>query len=72
MAGGPSQIDLFDHKPATQAMFDQDLPDSIRMGQRVTNMTAQQARFPIAPSVFQFAKHGQSGAYLSELLRLGR
>ena len=68
MAGGPSQIDLFDHKPATQTMFDKDLPDSIRMGQRVTNMTARQTRFPIAPSTFEFAKHGQSGTDVSELL----
>ncbi len=68
MAGGPSQIDLFDHKPKTTALFDKDLPDSIRMGQRVTNMTAGQSRFPIAPSVFQFQKHGQSGIDVSELL----
>lgn len=68
MAGGPSQMDLFDNKPATQALFDKDLPDSIRMGQRVTNMTARQTRFPVAPSVFKFRKHGKSGTEVSELL----
>ncbi|SMP51054.1 Protein of unknown function [Neorhodopirellula lusitana] len=68
MAGGPSQIDLFDPKPVTLGMFDKDLPSSIRNGQRVTNMTAGQSRFPIAPSIFRFSKHGQSGAEVSELL----
>ncbi|MFT5128829.1 MAG: hypothetical protein ACI8W8_002448 [Rhodothermales bacterium] len=68
MAGGPSQIDLFDPKPKLQAMFDQDLPASVRQGQRVTNMTARQSRFPIAPSVFGFNKHGQAGTEISELL----
>jgi len=68
MAGGPSQIDLFDHKPGMQKMFDHDLPDSIRKGQRVTNMTAGQKRFPIAPSRFSFKRYGQSGMEVSELL----
>lgn len=68
MAGGPSQIDLFDYKPKLHSLFDQDLPDSVRMGQRVTNMTARQKRFPVAPSRFQFAQHGQSGLEVSELL----
>ena len=68
MAGGPSQIDLFDHKPAIEDLFDKDLPASIRMGQRVTNMTAGQQRFPIAPSIFEFARHGESGTMISELL----
>ncbi len=68
MNGGPSQMDLFDYKPAMGAMFDKDLPDSIRMGQRLTTMTSGQSRFPIAPSKFKFARHGQSGAWVSELL----
>ncbi len=68
MNGGPSQMDLFDYKPAMGAMFDKDLPDSIRMGQRLTTMTSGQSRFPIAPSKYQFAQHGQSGAWVSELL----
>ena len=68
MAGGPSQIDTFDYKPAMPEYFDRDLPDSIRMGQRVTNMTAHQTRFPIAPTVFNFEHHGQNGTWVSELL----
>ncbi|MDF1787610.1 MAG: DUF1501 domain-containing protein, partial [Verrucomicrobiales bacterium] len=67
-SGGPSQMDLFDPKPRMQAMFDQDLPDSVRRGQRVTTMTSRQDRFPIAPSMFDFAQHGTSGAWLSELV----
>jgi len=67
-SGGPSQMDLFDPKPQLAALFDKDLPDSIRMGQRITGMTSGQARLPIAPSIFKFAKHGQSGQSLSELL----
>jgi hypothetical protein len=68
MVGGPSQMDLFDYKPAMQAMYDKDLPDSIRMGQRLTTMTSGQARFPIAPSKYKFQKYGQSGMWVSELL----
>src|SRR5262249_10100029 len=49
MNGGPAQMDLFDYKPAMTAMFDKDLPDSVRMGQRLTTMTSGQARFPVAP-----------------------
>src|SRR4051794_19407940 len=52
MNGGPSQMDLFDHKPRMREFFDKDLPDSIRRGQRLTTMTSGQARFPIAPSKF--------------------
>lgn len=68
MAGGPSQIDMFDNKPLMQKMYNKDLPASIRQGQRVTNMTAKQSRFPIAPSIYKFKKHGQSGMEISELL----
>jgi hypothetical protein len=67
-SGGPSQIDLFDYKPGLEAHGGEDLPDSVRMGQRLTGMTASQKSFPIAPSMFKFARHGQSGAWLSELL----
>jgi hypothetical protein len=67
-AGAPSQVDLFDYKPGLAEQFDKDLPDSIRNGQRLTGMTAGQKRFPIAPSVFKFQQHGQSGTWLSELL----
>jgi len=51
-----------------QNLFDAELPDSIRMGQRITTMTSGQKRFPVAPSIFRFRQHGQSGALLSELL----
>lgn len=68
MNGGPSQMDLFDYKPAMDGLFDKDLPDSIRMGQRLTTMTSGQKRFPIAPSIYKFKRHGQSGTWMSELL----
>jgi len=68
MAGAPSQIETFDYKPGLDKLFDQDLPDSIRQGQRVTAMTKNQTRFPVVPSVYNFAQHGQSGAWVSELL----
>jgi hypothetical protein len=67
-SGAPSQIDLFDPKPAIKDRFKEELPDSIRMGQRLTGMTAGQGSFPLAPTIFRFAQHGQSGAWLSELL----
>jgi hypothetical protein len=67
-SGGPSHLDLFDYKPQLAGQFDKDLPDSVRMGQRITGMTSGQKRLPVAPSVFKFAQHGQSGAWLSELL----
>src|SRR5439155_8616786 len=67
-SGAPSQMDLFDHKPALREMRGQDLPDSIRRGQRLTAMTATQDRFPVAPSIYRFARHGRSGAWISELL----
>ncbi len=68
MVGAPSQMDLFDYKPNIQKYFDKDLPDSVRMGQRLTTMTSGQKRFPIAPTIYQFQQHGQTGAWVSELL----
>jgi len=68
MAGAPSQIDLLDYKPKMEELFDTDLPETIRQGQRLTTMTSGQARFPVAPSKYAFAQHGQSGAWVSELL----
>ncbi|MEM1444287.1 MAG: DUF1501 domain-containing protein [Verrucomicrobiota bacterium] len=68
MSGAPSQLDTFDYKPGLREKFDVDLPDSIRGDQRLTAMTASQARFPIAPSVFNFEKHGNCGRMVSELL----
>ena len=68
MVGAPPQLDLLDYKPQMEKMFDKDLPESIRQGQRLTTMTSGQSRFPIAPSVFKFQQYGQSGAWISELL----
>jgi hypothetical protein len=68
MVGGPSQMDLFDYKPKMQEYFDKDLPDSVRMGQRLTTMTSGQARFPIAPSKYKFQQYGQCGMWISEML----
>jgi len=67
-SGAPSQIDLYDYKPKLQQWATQDLPDSVRAGQRLTGMTAAQEHFPIAPSVFDFKQYGDSGAWISELL----
>ncbi len=68
MSGAPSQMDMFDYKPKMTELFDKDLPESIRNGQRLTTMTSGQNRFPIAPSIYDFQKHGKSGAWVSELL----
>jgi hypothetical protein len=68
MSGGPSQLDLFDHKPKLNELNGQDLPASVRMGQRLTGMTGHQATLPMAGSIFKFAKHGKSGATISELM----
>ena len=67
-SGAPSQLDLFDYKPGLNDYFDKDLPDSIRQGQRLTTMTSGQERFPIAPTRYQFKQHGNSGAWISELM----
>ncbi|MBY0456431.1 MAG: DUF1501 domain-containing protein, partial [Gemmataceae bacterium] len=68
MSGGPSQLDLFDLKPKLNELNGQDLPESVRGGQRVTGMTAHQATLPMAGSIFKFAKHGKCEAPVSELL----
>lgn len=66
--GAPSQLDLFDYKPMLQQMQGKDLPASIRMGQRLTGMTAQQEHFPLAGTAFNFGEYGQARAHISELL----
>lgn len=66
--GGPSQLETFDYKPTLEKLHNQELPDSIRMGQRLTAMSATQASFPCVASMFKFAQHGQSRAWVSELL----
>ena len=60
--GAPSQLDLFDYKPKLEEMFGQDLPASIRMGQRLTGMTANQTKFPLAASAFKFEQYGKARA----------
>ncbi|MBZ2183470.1 MAG: DUF1501 domain-containing protein [Bryobacter sp.] len=68
MSGGPSQLDLFDPKPQLKKHQGQDLPGSIRMGQRITGMTSGQSTLPVASSLFSFAKQGQSGMEMSEII----
>jgi len=68
MSGGPSQHDLFDHKPLLNEMNGRDLPASVRMGQRLTGMSGNQATLPLAGSLFKFARHGKCGATVSELM----
>ncbi|HSI13461.1 MAG TPA: DUF1501 domain-containing protein [Chthoniobacter sp.] len=67
-SGAPSQMDLFDPKPELAKRRGEDLPDSIRKGQRLTTMTSGQKKFPVAPTIFNYAPHGQSGMVMSELL----
>jgi hypothetical protein len=66
--GAPSQLDLFDYKPLLNKMQGEDLPTSVRNGQRLTGMTADQKKFPLAGTVFQFGQYGQARAWISELL----
>ncbi|AMV39091.1 DUF1501 domain-containing protein [Planctomyces sp. SH-PL62] len=68
MSGGPSQLDLFDYKPLLNQMNGRDLPESVRQGQRLTGMSSNQAALPLAGSLFGFSRHGDSGAWISELL----
>jgi hypothetical protein len=68
MHGGPSQLDLFDHKPGLRALHGKELPDSVRGTQRLTGMTSGQKNFPVTSSIFNFAQHGKTGAWVSELL----
>jgi hypothetical protein len=68
MSGGPSHIDLFDYKPKLRELHGSELPATIRMGQRVTGMTAGQKSFPCVAPMFKFSQHGQCGAWISELL----
>ena len=67
-SGGPSQLDTFDYKPGLAKHRGIDLPDSIRMGQRITGMTSGQSTLPVAPSIFSFQRYGQTGTWVSELL----
>ena len=67
-SGGPSQMETFDYKPRLKEFQGTDLPESVRMGQRLTSMSATQSAFPIVPSKYSFAQYGKSGAWASELL----
>jgi len=67
-SGGPSQIDLFDHKPMLERLHGKDLPQSVRKGQRLTSMTASQQSFPLVRSTATFKERGKSGAWVSDLL----
>ncbi|MFT5284267.1 MAG: hypothetical protein ACI8TQ_000423 [Planctomycetota bacterium] len=70
MEGAPSQLDLFDYKPGLRERFNEELPESIRQGQRLTGMTSGQTNFPVAPSIFKFNRYSnqQDGVWLSELI----
>lgn len=68
MSGGPSQIDLLDHKPLLNQRHGEELPDSVRGGQRLTGMSGNQSSIPMVGSPFKFVQHGNSGAWVSELL----
>ena len=67
-SGGPSHIDLFDYKPSLHQIHGKELPESIRQGQRLTTMTSGQSSFPCVAPMFEFARHGQHGTWVSELL----
>jgi hypothetical protein len=68
MAGGPSQFETFDYKPKLRDLFGTELPDSIRKGQRLTGMSANQSSLPVVPSLYDFKQHGKTGTWVSELL----
>lgn len=68
MSGGPSQLETFDYKPLLNERNGEQLPDSVRKGQRLTGMSGNQSSLPLAGSIFKFAQHGKNGAWLSELL----
>lgn len=67
-SGGPSQIELFDYKPALEKWHGKEIPDSIRSTQRNSGMVANQSTFPLVKSIYDFQQHGRSGAWISELL----
>src|SRR6187549_371358 len=68
MAGGPSQMETFDYKPILRARNGEQLPDSVRQGQRLTGMSGNQSSLPLAGSLFEFAQHGAAGTWVSSLL----
>ena len=68
MAGGPSQLETFDYKPKLRDLYGSELPSSIRNGQRLTGMSANQSSLPIIPSIYDFKQHGKSKTWVSDLL----
>src|SRR5437667_1254112 len=68
MAGGPSQMELLDYKPSLDKLHETELPDSIRMGQRITTMTSGQKSLPVVKSIYKFKQYGRSATWISELL----
>ncbi|MCB1078582.1 MAG: DUF1501 domain-containing protein, partial [Verrucomicrobiae bacterium] len=68
MSGGPSQMDTFDHKPLLNEKHGEQLPDSVRQGQRLTGMSGNQTSLPLAGSPFAFSRHGECGAWVSDIL----
>ena len=68
MSGGPSQMDTFDHKPLLNEIHGEQLPDSVRQGQRLTGMSGNQTSLPLAGSPFAFSRHGECGAWVSDIL----
>ena len=68
MHGGPSQMDLFDHKPELRKRHGEELPESVRGDQRLTGMTSGQKSLPVTSSLFKFRQHGESGAWISDAL----
>src|SRR5438094_5019940 len=68
MAGGPSQMELLDYKPSLEKLHETELPESVRMGQRITTMTSGQKSLPVVKSIYKFRKYGRSGTAVSELL----
>jgi hypothetical protein len=65
--GAPSQLETFDYKPKLREMMGQELPASIRMGQRLTGMTANQSSFPLVGSYYDFHQYGEARAWVSDL-----
>ncbi|MFP6762381.1 MAG: DUF1501 domain-containing protein, partial [Planctomycetaceae bacterium] len=68
MAGGPSHIDTFDYHPNVRKLHGQELPASVRQGQRITGMTSGQKSFPVVAPMFKFRQHGKHGTWVSEIL----
>ncbi|HEU0123579.1 MAG TPA: DUF1501 domain-containing protein [Bryobacteraceae bacterium] len=67
-AGGPTHLDMLDYKPTMKGRFNEDIPPSVFGTQRITGMVANQDRFPVVPTMYNFRQHGKSGQWLSDLL----